>query len=156
MTPQRENEAFHVEDLPQCILVEASEDTLLETIHEFVELVEDWEVGVHGFVDNGVHQTRCARSRELGSLPQNLDCRIDGMSVTSVNGDEIIPSEKAREVDCLYVVRVFGVLDKNDGTHDEDDEALILIELDARLRVETVLNCEGMELEHVAEQRDLR
>ena len=53
--PQGQNQALDGKDLAECVLVELGEDSLLEAVHEVVELVDDREIGINGLVDNGVH-----------------------------------------------------------------------------------------------------
>src|SRR5688572_8796335 len=68
MPAEREHEPFHTEYLAKRALVERGEDFFLQSIHEFVKLIQKGEICVDCFVHDGVHEPRRPRSDELRLL----------------------------------------------------------------------------------------
>ena len=63
---ERQHQSLDGENLGERTLIELDDHALLETVHELVELVEQWEIGVHRPVHDRVAQPIDASRQEVG------------------------------------------------------------------------------------------
>ena len=147
MPAQGENQSLDGEDLSQRALVELGKDSLLQAVHELVQLVDDREVRIDRLIDDGVHQLRRTVGCQLRFPLQQLSGSSDGIGVIAMNRDEVILTHEEADVDGVEVVRVFRRLAEGDGADDQQQILIELLELDPRLRVNGLLDRQGMEME---------
>src|SRR5687768_7010996 len=155
VAPQREDEPLYREDIAQRALVEAGENPLLEAVHELIKLVDDREVGVDSLIDDCVHQPARPARGQLRFPAQQVGDVVDRRGIRPMDADDVVAAEEEGDVDRLEVVGVFGLLDERDGADDQQQVAVVFLQLDPGFGVERVLARERMEIEDPFEQLDL-
>ena len=155
MPAHGQHQPLHGEHVAHDILVEALIHTLLEAIDELVDLVEHREVLVHGDVHQGMRHTLGTAFELIGVRDHALVDHIDGYAGTRVHGHEQVLRHEEAEVVRLDVVRIIRVLAETQAANDHEQRVPVRVDLDAALRIQCVLDCERMEVEHLFEQRDL-
>ena len=94
-----------------------------------------------------MHQLRRTVGCQLRFPLQQLSGSSDGIGVIAMNRDEVILTHEEADVDGVEVVRVFRRLAEGDGADDQQQILIELLELDPRLRVNGLLDRQGMEME---------
>src|SRR5207249_3435440 len=117
-------------------------DSLLQSVHEIVDAVEQREVRVDRAVGDGVHQPLRTALEQLRVALDTLDDVADRQRLPAVHRYEIVRPKKEVEIEGLEIVRVVGLLEEAHTADDHEQVARILLELDATVRIERILNGE--------------
>src|SRR5439155_15642579 len=91
----------------------------------------------------------------IGIAQQSVPCRVAARRRNGMHGDQEILPEEEVEVGGLEIERVGRRLVEVDARHHYEDVAVVLFQLDAGARRKRVLDGEGVEFEHLLEQRVL-
>ena len=127
-----------------------------EPVDELVDLLHDREEAVDRVIEDRVQRPFHAPREELRRPAQLLRHAIDRRHRTGVHGDQVMRPEKAVQLLRLQVVRIVGVGRERHAADDDEQESVVFLELDARIRIERVLDRERMEPKDLCQQRMLR
>ena len=155
MAPQGEGRALGLEDFVDQSLVELLEQLLLEPVDVLVELLDHREILVHRLVDDGVHR-HLGTTRELIGVPrQAVARRVAARAVDRVYGDEETLAQEKVKIERLEIVGIGRRVIEADAGDDDEDVAVVLLQLYPRAGREGVLDRQGVELKDLLEQRVL-
>ena len=108
MPSQRQHQSLHRKHVAHHFLIEALVDTLLETIDEFIDLVQHREVLVDGDVHQRMRHTFHATFKLVGIRNHATIHGIDWYARAGMHSHQHILGQEEAEIVCLDVVRIIG------------------------------------------------
>jgi hypothetical protein len=119
-----------------------------------VDLVEQREIRIDRRVHDRVHDALGTALQQLGMPHHAIGDVGERRRLAVVHRDEKVGAEEERDVERLEVVGIVSRGGELDTTHDREEEARILVHLDAAERIEGILDRQRVEGEDVVEHAD--